>query len=723
MTSPFEQSAPQLWANGYSAIPIWPNTKKPHFQGGSNWAALYCNRLPNDNEQASWMEYRDAGVGVCLGAASNLVAIDFDNDVDGMQAKIEALLPESPVKKRGAKGYTAFYRFNSEASKGLSVGGVRVLDILASGRQTILPLSLHPDTGLPYIWLTEATLENTLAADLPIIPSEVMREIHALFAPKRPATPAWQTRPAPTENTDDLSVALSYIPADDYDIWLQVGMALKQELGQRGYLLWDKWSALSSKYDTSVMNTKWSSFNRSDITVGTVYHMAKTYGYIQQPPAIERPRAEFVMPSAGAVAPIPMSNDIFNAPGLVGRTMKWILDTSIYPLPILALASSIAAVGAAMSHKVQSPTRLRTNFYTLGLAASGAGKGHAMKAIGNIYSAAGMGGYIAGAPASGAGLLTGLRENSGKAVILWDEIGRVLTSLNGKNSGSYQRDILTYMMEIFSKADSSFQGVQYANHDGKQKRTPIEQPCLNIYGATTPDRFYQALTGDDAVDGFLARFLVFEATGYTVEPEENINDSMTPPDDLVAEYSNWKDAASNCNPQGNMDGAMRIAPRVVPYSPEAKALIKEYELRMRRITLSPEAIAATTSPIYARSAEHAMKLSLVAHDGDAIGEEAMVWAIAVADYCTALMLKAVKQNVSSSDFERLQKRVLRVISEKKGEWITHTEVSKKTQEMPSRIRQEVIQNMVDGGVIEMVQENPPGGMGAKLKRYRSFAGL
>ena len=58
------------------------------------------------------------------------------------------------------KGALAFYRFNGEASKGLSVDGVRVLDVLASGKQTVTPASIHPDTGAAYVWMTAATLEH-----------------------------------------------------------------------------------------------------------------------------------------------------------------------------------------------------------------------------------------------------------------------------------------------------------------------------------------------------------------------------------------------------------------------------------------------------------------------------------------------------------------------------------------------------------------------------------
>ena len=158
-------------------------------------------------------------------------------------------------------------------------------------------------------------------------------------------------------------------------------------------------------------------------------------------------------------------------------------------------------------------------------------------------------------------MLTALREGGGKCLVLWDEFGRVLKNLTHKNAGSHQRDILTYLMESFSSAKSMYAGVQYANHDGKMKRTPIDQPCLSVYATTVPERFFQTLTSDDAIDGFLARWLVFESSEYQLHPRKNVDDISQPPEALVSEFAAWRDAPANHNPAGNLDSVQRISPR------------------------------------------------------------------------------------------------------------------------------------------------------------------
>lgn len=36
--------------------------------------------------------------------------------------------------------------------------------------------------------------------------------------------------------------ALQFIPSTDRDTWLRMGMAIKSELGEAGFELWDNWS-------------------------------------------------------------------------------------------------------------------------------------------------------------------------------------------------------------------------------------------------------------------------------------------------------------------------------------------------------------------------------------------------------------------------------------------------------------------------------------------------
>ena len=79
---------------------------------------------------------------------------------------------------------------------------------------------------------------------------------------------------------NNLLEALAYInPAElDYQEWVNVGMALKQE----GYSCsdWDEWSRNDSRYHTGECAKKWESFkgSTSPVTAGTIVQMAKDRG-------------------------------------------------------------------------------------------------------------------------------------------------------------------------------------------------------------------------------------------------------------------------------------------------------------------------------------------------------------------------------------------------------------------------------------------------------------
>jgi AAA domain/Bifunctional DNA primase/polymerase, N-terminal len=175
--SPYAKAGARLIDNGYSAIPIAPGSKRPGqydmkaWRNAGQWQR-YCDRLPTSIEIEIWNDWPDAGV--CVPLNQQLKAIDIDTDDPVLIQAVLAVLPDSEVKKRGNKGFTAFYRGSPTiASKPFSIGKNRVLDLLAHGRQTVVPPTVHPDTGQPYHWLGSETLETVAIDALPLLPDNI----------------------------------------------------------------------------------------------------------------------------------------------------------------------------------------------------------------------------------------------------------------------------------------------------------------------------------------------------------------------------------------------------------------------------------------------------------------------------------------------------------------------------------------------------------------------
>lgn len=150
----FTENADKYWQQGYSVVPIAFNTKGPKLSG---WQ-VYCDRLPNEKERKTIFgsHSNNCGIGFCLGEASGLIALDFDYDHDNVHDRINAILPPTPCGKIGKKGYTLFYRVEVEAlykGKKYDIGGKSVFEILGKGNQTVIPPTIHPETGKPYEWI------------------------------------------------------------------------------------------------------------------------------------------------------------------------------------------------------------------------------------------------------------------------------------------------------------------------------------------------------------------------------------------------------------------------------------------------------------------------------------------------------------------------------------------------------------------------------------------
>lgn len=151
----FREIAPRFWDAGLPAIPLGFRQKKPALNA---WTA-FCRRMPSEMEQEMWLQsYANNNVGLPGGPQSGLVFLDVDTDDPKVNAIIDALVPHSPWKRIGRKGSVRAFRYAGhqtfqikEAKAADGTGGGVICELLAEGRQVVLPPSIHPDTQQPYV--------------------------------------------------------------------------------------------------------------------------------------------------------------------------------------------------------------------------------------------------------------------------------------------------------------------------------------------------------------------------------------------------------------------------------------------------------------------------------------------------------------------------------------------------------------------------------------------
>lgn len=74
--------------------------------------------------------------------------------------------------------------------------------------------------------------------------------------------------------------AIAFVPAIDRELWVEIGMAVKSELGEAGRDIWDTWSQQAESYRPESAKAVWLSIkDAGKVTVATLYHHAKEHGW------------------------------------------------------------------------------------------------------------------------------------------------------------------------------------------------------------------------------------------------------------------------------------------------------------------------------------------------------------------------------------------------------------------------------------------------------------
>ena len=96
------------------------------------------------------------------------------------------------------------------------------------------------------------------------------------------------------DDYDNIRNALSHIDPHDRDTWFRMGAAIKDELGENGFEMWDEWSRQSDNYKSNDAQSVWKSIKTGHIRIGTLFKTARENGY--------RPERPYTPPTPEALA-------------------------------------------------------------------------------------------------------------------------------------------------------------------------------------------------------------------------------------------------------------------------------------------------------------------------------------------------------------------------------------------------------------------------------------
>lgn len=739
----------RLVTNGYAILPIGPGTKKPgQFKRGA-WADYpewnrHAERPTTEVEIATWSAWPDCGIGI-VGGAVAAVDIDIVEDAE-LALQIERLardkLGDTPALRIGKAPKRMLIYRTAEPFRGIKH---HPLEVLCLGQQ-FLAYATHPDTGAPYAWPEEGLADLDIT-DLPEITAEAaaafLDEAYALLpeALRQRGLAAVSTAAEHLRSYSQIGTlpairaALAWLPNAelDYDSWMRVGMAMKGALGEAGADVFAGWSAQAAKDVPAITAKAWASFKPDRIGAGTIYHLAMERGW--QPDSDLRLDGSLACdgahPAAGLLSRLirqdgPMDQHQDNLPvsvppppplsqldGALAMMIEHILASAIRPQPWLAVGASLTALGTLMGRKVRTDSDLRSNLYVIGLAESGGGKDHARKAIKEMFSQAGFASHLGGERiASGAGLISALTRQPASLFQI-DEFGRFMANVVDKHRApKHLSEIWDLFTELATSAATTFMGAEYADQK-ERPRQDIIQPCACVHGVTAPGPFWESLSTGSLQDGSLARFLVFRSEDDIPDRNRTPRSLRDVPQPLLDALKAIANAGGSNRGNLAQTGSATIvpAPILVKMDPSALAVFDDLDLEMTGRQRA--AVGTEQGAVLARVWENTAKVALIkAVSADpyapVIREPDALWARALVGHCIGTLLLQSERHLADTRTEKHHKKVLEIIRAAGAKGIRRRDLTRKTQFLDLRVRQEVLQTLIESEQITSVSTQTKG---------------
>lgn len=683
--------------------------KHPRISKGRNGAST-------DREviERWWSVWPDANIGIATGADSGLIVLDVDDG--GEDSLVGRDLPDTVEQITGSGGRHLLYARPEGDAYRTRVRFLPGLDSRADGGYIVAPPSLHP-SGRHYHW--EASSDPTDGVDVADAPGWLLDALRSQPVDAQSEVPAWDPD---GDLPETITAMLSAIPADDYEVWRDVGLALHYTDPADGLDVWDWWSSTAANYSPDAVRREWRNFSRrghqssNPVTIATVRRLAERHGWIDPDAehgagvaatlieSHQRKQAEQIIASHQSHQPPgPLdAPEIMPPHGLIRDIAEHILSRSVRPQPLLAVMAAAAFVGTLAGRKYQTETGLRTNLYVIGLAGSGGGKDQARKEISNLAMAAGLDDLVGGDRiASGPAVVSALAKSPSR-IFLIDEIGLMLQSMTGASGrvDSVKRDLMATLMTMYSSAGGVYRGVEYADQKTRP-RQDIVNPNAVVYGTSTHAAFYAAITSSQGVDGTLSRLIV--VSGDENRPARKRPTLGQPDAGLVARI---RALGNHSTSAGNLAGIAGSGVDVV-----AQVVRMERDVFDAWEALDDDMTDYMTTDaaqsVYSRVAENAAKLALVYavsidHHHPVIDSDAFAWGREISLWAANLLMREVANRAADNEVEREIKQVMGSIRQAGSDGITRRELLRRHRSIRQKDLGEICTRLVDSGEAQMM---------------------
>jgi hypothetical protein len=714
------RAEPKMDGPGMAKVPYQENGRKASSTNPSTWTD-YRSAIGALNDEESGY----AGIGFVLRAENGILALDFDHVRNAHTGEIaETVL--------GAILYLGTYAEVSPSGTGIRIIGLGTMDRAITGKV------LQGWVTGRFITITGHRLDDA-PTDLRPIDQGRLAEVAGWFSDKPQASGARIEPVAPSGYTLDtrqvleIRNALGYVDPDEtYDIWIQVGMALRSSGADNAFGLWNEWSQIGPKYNAGIMRAKWGSFldKPNGVTLATIFKLAQDRGWVN-PATREAQAFEAVtgvsLEEANRRQPEPVLLPdaavewrAFPAPGL-DEVAAWVDSGASVVYPAATRQAVLAIVSAATSRLYVTPQGDPLSLY-LGCCGRSVGElRYAHHAVASALSDAGLRRIVRSSRMSSPATIYKTLLRSPTSVYLSDDYGGV-ASFSKRQPSGLQEHALSLISGIYDGKTIQLEGPEDAGLRAGSGQVSDEQPviyapCLSILALIGTDQlatlFRQSETGRGALQQMLLA-IGDERTAIEQDPQD------LPPPGWLASYLRQLRRAPSTEPGADLNladifGSLSgLAPQqtVVQFSVSPGDVYAELdaissERRVRSLLLAARGIARRIAGGLAAWANPA---------GPVVTADIMDWAGA---YVVDRMRETVEQFeiLNSTDGKSsVYDQVLAKITESRSEGLREGDlaaVSWLFRNLSGKQRGELIETMMQDRMIVEVTVKPKTGRPSK----------
>lgn len=436
-----------------------------------------------------WKQWPDANIGIAMGQVAGVWCLDIDPR-NGGDASLDALidrlglLPDTIEALTGGGGRHIIFRYpdGTRIPKRKLADGI---DLISDGGYILVEPSIHP-SGTAYTWeASSSPVDGKIAIEAP---ATLLALVCA--APEAATLPMPDAVPLEPVKVREIRSALAFVPADDRDCWLKVGMALHATRAGNAYGLWVEWSQQSEKFNARDQGRVWRSFKPHEgITLSTLFALAKQHGWQD----LESETKDQILAANKRVhytiadAPKPLDVTPFPIDSL-NAACHWMESGAAISHPLATQQGAIALATLAASRLYQTAQGGPVSAYLGVLSTSVGHTRYVRAALHQALSEAGLRRLIRGTRFNSPQAIYSTLMRSPACLYATDEFGQMLAFARRQPSGLLEQ-ALSILAEAHGGRDIFLDSAQEAGFKPSDDDKPvIRAPSLNLLALLPRDQ-------------------------------------------------------------------------------------------------------------------------------------------------------------------------------------------------------------------------------------------